>query len=62
MKKLLIVGMVLAGMGIGVQSIAQSGYGKKPATPPATTPAAQPPAAQPAPKTTAPATKGAAAA
>ena len=62
MKKLLIVGMVLTGMGIGVQSIAQSGYGKKPATPPATTPAAQPPAAQPAPKTTAPAAKGGAAA
>ncbi len=62
MKKLLIVGMVLTSLGIGVQSIAQSGYGKKPATPPATTPAAQPPAAQPAPKTTAPAAKGAAAA
>jgi len=67
MKKLLIAGIVLAGMGIGVQSIAQSGYGKKPATTPATTPAAQPPAAQPnpktaAPNTTAPATKGGAAA
>jgi len=67
MKKLLIAGIVLAGMGIGVQSMAQSGYGKKPATTPATTPAAQPPAAQPnpktaAPNTTAPATKGGAAA
>jgi len=62
MKKLLIAGMVLAGMGIGVQSMAQSGYGKKPAT----TPAAQPPAAQPAqaPATNpaAPAAKGGAAA
>jgi len=67
MKKLLIAGIVLAGMGIGVQSMAQSGYGKKPATTPATTPAAQPPAAQTnpktaAPNTTAPATKGGAAA
>jgi len=58
MKKLLIVGMVLASMGIGVRSIAQSGYGKKPATTPATTPGAKPPAAQPAPKT--PATAAAA--
>lgn len=66
MKNLLIAGLLIAGIGISSQSLAQSGYGKKPATTPATTPATQPANAQPAqtPAATpaAPAAKGAAAA